>query len=337
VAGLPDRAEARFDVLLRHQRLPSDSRLPAKVKKRLLWQLFSDLTYLSQRRRTLDRIGKATLSVPWGRVVQIAARLLPNFREHFGMQGLELPVLTQWLWGTLTHMRQRGGALHPTLGNYAADGNVWALKRTGGRGDWMPGMGQSTPRPVMLTLGRQTGFDRLTGSSRTTWYKQWALAVLGHQTLMDKQLAADLYGTAFDAMIADGILARTAHHQGDTLAINDTDLAFLTTDGNKRRLAVPRQNADHLRNMPCLDAIGSRYHNVTPTAGDWWARRFSKGSLRRVVAAEHTGLLVGQEREALEIRFKDQHPKPWYENLLSATPTLEMGVDIGDLSSVLSC
>jgi predicted DNA-binding protein with PD1-like motif len=52
-----------------------------------------------------------------------------------------------------------------------------------------------------------------------------------------------------------------------------------------------------------------------------------------VVAAEHTGLLVGQEREALQIRFKDQHPKPWYENLLSATPTLEMGVDIGDLSS----
>ena len=51
--------------LLRHQRLPSDLRLPTKVKKRLLWQLFSDLTYLSQRGRTLDRIGKATLSVPW--------------------------------------------------------------------------------------------------------------------------------------------------------------------------------------------------------------------------------------------------------------------------------
>lgn len=30
-------------------------------------------------------------------------------------------------------------------------------------------------------------------------------------------------------------------------------------------------------------------------------------------------------------------PHPWYENLLSATPTLEMGVDIGDLSSVMLC
>jgi DEAD/DEAH box helicase domain-containing protein len=83
--------------------------------------------------------------------------------------------------------------------------------------------------------------------------------------------------------------------------------------------------------------MDSRYRNVIPTAGDWWARRFSKGDLRRVIAAEHTGLLERQEREALEIRFKDRNPKPWYENLLSATPTLEMGVDIGDLSSVLLC
>ena len=241
----------------------------------------------------------------------IAAQLLPYFREHFGTQGLELPVLTQWLWGTLTHMRQRGGVLHPELVNYAADGNVWALTRTGGRGEWMPGMGQYTPRPVMLTLGRQSGFDKVTGNSRATWYDQWALAVLGHQTLMDKQLASDLYRTAFDAMVADGILVGTPHHQGDTLAIDpsalqvDTDLAFLTTEGSKRRLAVRREDADHLRTMPCLDAMGSRYSNVLPTAGDWWARRFSEGSLRRVIAAEHTGLLERQEREALEIRFKD--------------------------------
>jgi DEAD/DEAH box helicase domain-containing protein len=329
--------------LLKHQRLPSDSRLPAKVKKRLLWQLFSDLTYLSQRGRTLDRIGKATLSVPWERVEQIAAQLLPHFREHFGTRGLELPVLTQWLWGALTHMRQRGGVLHPELVNYAVDGNVWALTRTGGRGEWMPGMVQYGPRPVMLTLGRQSGFDRLTGTPRTTWYEQWALAVLGHQTLMDKRLAEDLYRTAIDAMVADGILVQTLHHQGDTLAISpaalqvDADLAFLTTEGNKRRLAVPRQAAEHLRDMPCLDAMGVRYRNVIPTAGDWWARRFSKGSLRRVIAAEHTGLLEREQREALEVRFKDKQPKPWYENLLSATPTLEMGVDIGDLSSVLLC
>jgi superfamily II DNA/RNA helicase len=89
--------------------------------------------------------------------------------------------------------------------------------------------------------------------------------------------------------------------------------------------------------MPCLDAVESNYEQLIPEAADWWVRRFSQGDLRRVIAAEHTGLLERQEREALELRFKDKKPKPWFENLLSATPTLEMGVDIGDLSSVLLC
>src|SRR5690606_10382126 len=73
--------------------------------------------------------------------------------------------------------------------------------------------------------------------------------------------------------------------------------------------------------------------------GDWMARRFREGQIRRVIAAEHTGLLERDEREALETRFKasDEQARPWYENLLSATPTLEMGVDIGSLSTVLLC
>ena len=47
--------------LIQHGHLPATTGLPAKVKKRLLWQLFSDLTYQSQRGRTLERIGKVCL------------------------------------------------------------------------------------------------------------------------------------------------------------------------------------------------------------------------------------------------------------------------------------
>lgn len=329
--------------LLQHGQLPATSRLPAKVKKRLLWQLFSDLTYQSQRGRTLERVGKVTMSVPWNRVQEVATTLLPQLREQFGAQGLDLPVLTQWLWGTLTHMRRRGGVMHPEVTGYAADGNVWLLAKGGGRAEWMPKMGEYTPRPVLLTLGKHRDFDKLAASSRQTWYDRWAAAALGRQMLLAKGMAADLYRAAFDLLVAEGILLRTVHHQGDTLALNpdelvvDTDVAFIATAGNKRRLAVPRLAADHLLGMPCLDAVESEYEQLIPEAADWWARRFSQGDLRRVIAAEHTGLLERQEREALELRFKDKKPKPWFENLLSATPTLEMGVDIGDLSSVLLC
>lgn len=329
--------------LLEKGKLPTNSRLPNKVRKRMLWQLFSDLTYQSQRGRTLERIGKVTMSVPWERIQAVATELVPRFREEFGAQGLDLQVMSRWLWGTLTHMRRRGGVMHSEMVTYAADANVWMFSKGAGRAEWMPKMGEYTPRPLFLTLGKHRDFDKLSGNSRPTWYDRWADAALGQQMLMPKGMAADLYAAAFEALLKDGILLRTSHHQGDTLALNpdalevDTEVAFISTTGSRRRLTVPRRAAEHLLGMPCLDAVESTYEQLIPEAADWWARRFSQGDLRRVIAAEHTGLLDRQEREALEQRFKDKNPRPWFENLLSATPTLEMGVDIGDLSSVLLC
>jgi DEAD/DEAH box helicase domain-containing protein len=204
-------------------------------------------------------------------------------------------------------------------------------------------MGDSTPRPIFLTMGNQGNFDRLTSTSRSTWYERWAAAALQRQVLLAPGMAAELYLAAVDVMLEAGILQRTQHHQGDTLGIRAgslficTDVAFVATQGGTRKLAVPRQDAEHLLGMPCLDAVESPYETLIPFAADWWAQRYSKGDLRRVIAAEHTGLLERPVREALEMRFKNKNPKPWYENLLSATPTLELGVDIGDLSSVLLC
>ena len=51
------------DELLKKGTLPASSRLLRRVQKRLMWQAFSDFTYQSQRGRTLERIGKAVLTV----------------------------------------------------------------------------------------------------------------------------------------------------------------------------------------------------------------------------------------------------------------------------------
>lgn len=50
----------------------------------------------------------------------------------------------------------------------------------------------------------------------------------------------------------------------------------------------------------------------------------------RVEAQEHSGQLDGQTRKALEARFREQ-PNP---NVLVATPTMELGIDIGQLSAI---
>ena len=52
------------------------------------------------------------------------------------------------------------------------------------------------------------------------------------------------------------------------------------------------------------------------------------------MAREHTGILEADERLRVETGFIKGEAR-WAPNLISATPTLEMGIDIGDLSTLL--
>jgi len=100
--------------------------------------------------------------------------------------------------------------------------------------------------------------------------------------------------------------------------------------GQARYWFLPTDNLRVVVSEPDQTAL----HNPT-------REQYLTGDLIRLNAEEHTGLLGRDRREGLEKRFKDKtrfpERKPWLPNLISATPTLEMGVDIGDLSSVLLC
>ena len=89
-----------------------------------------------------------------------------------------------------------------------------------------------------------------------------------------------------------------------------------------------------------IEAVEVRWHSEVGSEGakaNPFYQQYLNGVVHRVNAAEHTGLLRREEREELEARFKARPSRRWDPNLISATPTLEMGVDIGDLSSVLLC
>ena len=75
---------------------------------------------------------------------------------------------------------------------------------------------------------------------------------------------------------------------------------------------------------------------IQPPADDYYRTLYRSGDVERVFAAEHTGLLERKVREQVEQGFLFQ-TKPGDPNLLSCTPTLEMGINIGDLSSLALC
>ena len=114
--------------------------------------------------------------------------------------------------------------------------------------------------------------------------------------------------------------------------------AVMRCAGSNRTLVVPEQEADLWLGVPCLDlgvqAVYERHAVEPPT---WFGRLYHETLIRRLVAAEHTALLTRDERDRLQQRFSSPNPRPWEPNLLSATPTLELGIDVGDLSTVVLC
>ncbi len=322
--------------------LPKDSRLPSRVQKRLAWQAFAEFTYLSRRGRTLDAIGKATLAPRLADLSRAAGALLPVLQENFGIRHADQNTIVQWLWGFVCHLRRRGAVCHPEMAVYAVDGNIYGFTNVASRREWLPGMGDRSAHPVFLSMGNDRGYDLLVNAQARTFYQTWLNAVLGEQGLLPKNAEVAIYAEAIKALENEGVLSRMQSNAADVIGINpaalmlETRLTRLVSLHGKRGLNVPADCAEILLGMPCLDAPQERYTEQVE-AGGWLAKRFSRGDLRRVFSAEHTGLLQRDQREALELRFKSKNQHPWNENLLSATPTLEMGVDIGDLSSVLLC
>lgn len=324
--------------------LPQKSRLPERVRKRLAWQAFAEFTYLNRRGRNLETIGKAVLSPPDDAVHRAAAAVLPVLREQIGLRHLNEKTVFQWLWGFLVHLKTRGAVTHPELSTFMEDGNVFAFARTGRRSEWLPGIGPRAAQPRFLALGGPAqGFDRIVSAQGRTFYQLWLEAVCQNSgQMLPKNSEADIYRVAIEALVAEDLLTRVKGSHGDVVGLNASKLLLdkrvtrIVSAQGKRGLSVPSELAEELLGMPCLQAPQEVY--AEKHKGEhWFARQFSRGDLRRIFSAEHTSMLERDKREALEQRFKSKDPQPWYENLLSATPTLEMGVDIGDLSSVMLC
>ena len=128
--------------------------------------------------------------------------------------------MTQWLWGFLTHMRQRGRCAASRAGAYAQTGTC-GLCQVGGGASGCRELGEHTPRPVFLTLGQHRDFDRLAGERAATWFDRWASATLGRQMLLPRGWPRRLYRLRIrGARVDSGVLCARRTTSGDSLALN---------------------------------------------------------------------------------------------------------------------
>ncbi|MFY9973915.1 MAG: helicase-related protein, partial [Chromatiaceae bacterium] len=326
--------------------LPQDSRLPQMIAQRMQWRAAEELAHRSDRGRTLTRVGIAVLFPDLAELEAVSRALTPELREvGGGLETLAEEQVLHWATGTVLALIQAGAIFHLDLEHFAETGNFGAFEFAPQRRHWIPHRGRfGAPRFITRDAGRH-GFLHLEERDGNPLLR-WAQLALGLEvcspgivTLAYEELLKALEQARMGRFVLledKGTRARVFGLLPGRLSLHRS-LRRLITPSGSQALWVPEEAAEVLSGLPAWNSPGEVLRPEPAGGNNWWHARLAGGDVTRVIAHEHTGLLERDERVALQDRFMapDDAWQPWYENLLSATPTLEMGINIGSLSSVM--
>jgi len=331
----------------------NDSRVRNRVEERLRLDVQLEHGLRSGVGRTLETTGSvvAEVDAPRAALVRTAREALGQLdQDSLDGLGASDDELVGWVRGVLEHMRRRGAIAHPWFVKFrTSDGNRWWI--TGGRRrqDGVPGFGRGNSAPGFPRVGgtphKDGDLEPIT--SARGWYVSWTKRCL-HVEPSD---AASLNRHLFVALARAGVVGElrtesqgvTYHLEPGQIFVGPAradDLAAgrlsLVCEACGSIEPVTTNVQRQLVGRPCLAAFCEGTlapHEVTEP--DFYRQMYSTSDPARVVAREHTSMLEDEVRLAYESAFKSPTPAANAPNVLVATPTLEMGIDIGDLSTVM--
>jgi replicative superfamily II helicase len=325
------------------------------IAERMAFQTVLEFGLRSRIGRTLEITRTTAVEVafddPEGRIAALARDLLVR-GPATALTGIPSDdrTFTILIRGLLERLRMRGAIRHNWLEQwiYGAGtkrfGTIW-----GRRPDGMPAFprGVSAPRFLISQPKERSEFDQ--AGVRQGWYVDWTARCLG----ISREAAA-AYLPGLLVMLADEriVSVRTAgdgvtrvyglqpgHVQARLLEDAELRDAVLGCGTCHWEQAVRPEHAPAWEGQPCprYRCGGTLAHEAVRDKDygrDYYRRLYLDAEPYRVVTAEHTAAMSRAQREQVERAFREgsRYSDP---NVLSCTPTLELGIDIGDLEVVI--
>jgi len=333
-----------FETIKAGGTIPADSSLRFAFETRIRWDVFMEYGPRARIGRTLEKSGASVAQIDPDVLAAAIHDLYETYiNEDGNFRKASEADVAGFLTGLLMHLKLNGGIFQDFLLSYVnAFGNPFAMRP---KFVWEHSRIKTHP-PRYFTDGRtdRSTFEQILGTTKeSTWTHQWLLRCFGEigGTLL---IARDkLYELALRSLVKFGILREELVGQNLVWGISPEKL-LVTRDvlparcnHCKHELAIGSDEVVLWKRTRCLRKGCNGFYVIgTPKDNDYYRTLFTRGDVLRIVPAEHTGLLERECREEVESAFIDgKHP--WDPNVLSATSTLEMGIDIGDLSAVLLC
>lgn len=329
------------------------------IEKRLSYEILLEYGVTSRIGRTLEKSNCSCLTFDESDIITIAEHVQESVVNELNvLHSLPLFAFERMVIGWLQILRYRGGFADETLRLFVED-NIKDNNKTykphflipAAGHWWMPGLqsGRNNPRLICVSGGKgkcPSAFD----TCKSNYYARWIEYCIDDTDILQlsEDVPAEISAIILKQAEAAGVVQKFAGNVAISIYGLNEEKVYISDDVRQFRCntcglqySFAGNLADYMDGVACNRRNCSGVLAEDGSAGlDYYGRLYNQGDLVRVNAFEHTGLLEREDREHLENNFKrseKEQRQDWDPNVLSCTPTLELGIDIGDLSSVILC
>jgi len=345
---LPPDCESRIKIDDYRQKDKSFSKpFLQEFSNRLSWEIWSEFSFSAGIGRTLEKSGASAVEFDILQFDDVYNQMSYWIEKETLNGRINQDTFAKFLLGFLHRLRFKGGVDHVYLKKYRSEKtNYWLITQNTNKKHFLiKNFGKNSRLPKFATLSpgpNTAAFEIIqTQGGKQNWYSTWFLKCFPLVGSAETELINDFYQKLFEYLEANKLLDKKVAAGINNVGLNP-DQIYLTTDvssfecsvcGNS--LNVGSGNSNLVEGMACLQHRCNGHYVKNVNEFDYYRMVYNRGRALRIFAKDHTGLIDRDKREKLEIDFKNR-PNYQSTNVLVATSTLEMGIDIGDLNTAFN-